>query len=1531
MGKLSLLGLLAIVPAAAQISGLPGLASYQRESRPRIESAAGNGVDAGWGAFRWSQPTVPFTHTHAFDLPLLYDSSVANTLGGAGRGWSHPFMVSLSRSATSGGTFTVTVQLPNQRQLRFQCRTGGTCEGLDPSSRHDSLVESSASNIWRLERSDGTAFSFDASGSCISYRDAGGRSVTLTDRVSGRLRRIQVGTGSDSYLTYAGSQIASVSDEESRVALLVHDGNGFLTRVRGPALMDDVVRAADANATVGTSSRVVRTIAVSRTRPVGVFRLSGTITRTQNRTGTRPSGNLQVRLRLPDGRFIDLDGGTTVGSSATTETIRWTAALAFHNQYEGRSPQGNWEVHASIASGSGVFVTNFDLRFSDPVSDETQFRYDSAGRLATSIGPDGVQMFRNGYDSLGRVVEQDDARETNEPGRFRYTETGGQLTTVYSDRLGNEWTYVHDANYHLLSRSDPLGNRVEYTYDTNGNRTGVTDGSGRRTEFGYDSAGRVTNVWQRGETGGRVLRLSASYGSFGVSQIPGSITDALGNTTRFDANLGGSNFTRVTDAEGNADQRRYGGSGQVSEVILQDGGALQFSYRNSYLLETRHPHDSGSRITTQFDAIGRLVSSTGADDAGSTYIYNARLQLLRQADPAGTLSYTYDAYGRTTSQVDREGNSTTYIYDGNGNQIAVIDESGVSQFEYDGEDRLIAETDGAGKTLRYEYDAAGRLVAVIDAEGNVTRSEYDAAGNVVAERDAQGRLLSRIVYDFRNLPVSIFDALGNETRYEYDDAGRPVAIHDPLGRSERRVYDRLGRLTEVRDGLGRRAVQEWTTDDRVRRVYDHRSAGRNQPLAEFAYDRANRLSSITTLLGETRFTYTKADQVSRETTPAGTIRNYTYDDKGNLTEVKTTPGSTAVAAAPDLRNEFDASGNLLRVTTSAGSESRTISRAFDRTRRLTRYTDADGNAIRYVYDEAGNVSRVIYPDGKLVQYDYDGRGRIVSVTDWAGRVTKIGWSLDGGVSRIDFPNGTTRSIDYDRAGRVLRRVDRTSQGAVIVDFHYSYDAAGQLRAEASGVPAGPVQFTTARMTFDNHNALATFNGSAVTIDKEGNMTRGPYGPGCTPSPFAECVPAAPAFTNFRYDTKNNLVSAANMSYTYDPEDRLVGYTRGNSTTRFVVNPGPRLSQVLVKTESGAATRYVWAIGLLYEEGPEGIRVYHYDERGNTAAFTNAQGQVDGRLSYAPFGEILSRSGNTNSPFLFSGLFGVITDPNGLAYMRYRWYSPLIHRFINQDAQFGNIAQAATLNRFAYAGNSPLLRADPEGQLWHILAGAAIGAVAAVTVQAVTDIFVNKSFSGFERYGAVALGGAAAGAITAACGGLLCAGLAGAVSGAITSGSESLFRGESIDGAALARDAGIGALGGLAGGAFGKAIARGPQPWTLKEAFTIAPKTLPAAYARVVIRRSAARELTSWIGGGLAGVALRQTGKAILASLANQNDETPRINARAKYAIEGTARQRVNEGHVGRYGEHEHWTRFVESLRLAGKPPIANVNNVLAVF
>ena len=217
-----------------------------------------------------------------------------------------------------------------------------------------------------------------------------------------------------------------------------------------------------------------------------------------------------------------------------------------------------------------------------------------------------------------------------------------------------------------------------------------------------------------------------------------------------------------------------------------------------------------------------------------------------------------------------------------------------------------------------------------------------------------------------------------------------------------------------------------------------------------------------------------------------------------------------------------------------------------------------------------------------------------------------------------------------------------------------------------------------QMTFDAANRLATFNGQTITHDLDGNMVSGP-------------LPKTGAMGNYTYDSRNRLTGAGGFAYRYNAEGNRVGLTSANETTTLTVDPQGALPKVLERVKNGVRTRYVYGAGLQYEVSDAGSATYyHYDQSGNTAALTNQAGAIIERVVYSPYGTIRYRQSNFDTPFLYGGFFGVMTDANGLIAMRARYYNPLTMRFLNSDPAMDG------LNWYAYAGGNPINNSDPGG-------------------------------------------------------------------------------------------------------------------------------------------------------------------------------------------------------------------------------------------
>ncbi len=78
-----------------------------------------------------------------------------------------------------------------------------------------------------------------------------------------------------------------------------------------------------------------------------------------------------------------------------------------------------------------------------------------------------------------------------------------------------------------------------------------------------------------------------------------------------------------------------------------------------------------------------------------------------------------------------------------------------------------------------------------------------------------------------------------------------------------------------------------------------------------------------------------------------------------------------------------------------------------------------------------------------------------------------------------------------------------------------------------------------------------------------------------------------------------------------------------------------------------------------------------------------------RYRYEPFGETSITGASSTNPFQYAGREN---DGTGLYHYRMRYYSPVMHRFIQEDP----IGLMGGVNMYAYVRNNPLRYIDPFG-------------------------------------------------------------------------------------------------------------------------------------------------------------------------------------------------------------------------------------------
>jgi RHS repeat-associated protein len=1521
-----LAGFQVLVPvlALSQVTPFPGAGPQRIETRPSLESRAGNSVDTASGAFLVEQKVVEVTGGRELPFVVYHDSRGATAQGELGLGWYHNYSAELRVEANGPAA----VYWSRSSYNRFQRNgTSNNYTPLDEAALYDSLVRNT-NGSHTLTRHDGSIYEFDSQGRLTRAGNKIRQFINITRDSEGRITQLREPLANRSITvrydrSRAQARISTLELADGRIVLFEYAGE-LLDAIRNPARLGSVIGGSfvPKNIPDNNQTGLLHPINVTQAGFAGVVRFS-----TANISHSRP-GDLRVFLIAPSGRRREIPKPLPGGSQGTNLDFTDITVGGF----EGENVQGVWQVQVidSVAGSTGQ-LNGWRMAISGPAY-PTYLSYDNANRINGAGDATLRRLFANIYDSQGRVVAQDDGVDTNALARFVYSQQGNVLVTTYTDRGGAVSTYRHDAGHHLLEYTDPLLQTTRYEYDASGNRTAVTDALNRTTRFSYTD-GNLTAIIDPANA-----ITAIEYDS---RRNVTRITDALGRSSRFQYN-GNNNLTDVFDAFGNRVTRPYNGSGQMVGVIQPDGAMIDFGYTQGMMTMANHP--AGGTLRQAYDNTGRLTRMSDAEGKHTDIDYDDRDNIISQKDANGnTTTHNFDLRGRRSRSVSPAGAITRYEYDGNDNLIAMTDPLGnVTRFEYDGQDRRVRTIDPLGNVIAaVEYDALGQVIAETNAAGETTRTEYDAAGNVTATIDHLGIRVEQRVFDIRDNPVEVVNALGNKSTARYDLLGRPFETRNPLNDTLILDYDLRDRVVGARDALGRLLRRTFADDDMLTEQLDAANRG-----VRFGYDSANRMTSITPGTGGSiRLTYNRRDQPVTITTRAGRRAQFTYDDGGRQTRLTHTATNAAILESGyTVDHEYDAEDRptrVLRRATATGSVQGTITRTYDAAGRMLSYTDEAGQRTGYSYDAAGNLIRLTYPDGVTVSYTYNAAGRVTSVTDWAQRVTEFTYDRLGRLARVRFPNGAIRTLEYDPAGRVARRTEFTAAGGVIAQYRYSYDLAGRLAVETSSSP-GPSSLPgvfTASTNNENWLTNVSIDGAAIPVahDADGNLTQGPLNGQASP---------------FAWDAAGRLRTTQSTSYAYDAEDRLLRFTRAGQTTTIAWNPAPRLAQVVQTLGPGGRTRYVHGVGLLYSEQNGNILVHHFDERGSAIAFSGGNGGVAGRVTYSPYGRILLREGATNSLFLFHGLFGVITSPDELIWMRSRWYHPELRRFLSEDARFGEITQPDSLNRYAFLGGAPALRVDPDGEFWWVAVGAAVGAVANVAVQVASDVIRGKA-SDWKTYAAAAAGGAVMGAGLALC--PTCGILAGAAGGIASNLVERGLRGQRVNAADLAVDAAFGAAGGgLAGGAgrigtkvIGKAGSKlGPQ-FLGKLGAGGKAAARRAIYGRAdLLGRSLKQEAGRGLVRGLlksgfelgaeetgAGEALGNAilnGPTWLQSLWQSGGGRPQP-PRPGPIVEEEARAEVNRGSRGVYGEYIMWNAYLEFLTMAGRPHPNVPGNILPSF
>ncbi|QTL37571.1 RHS repeat-associated core domain-containing protein [Pseudoalteromonas viridis] len=932
-----------------------------------------------------------------------------------------------------------------------------------------------------------------------------------------------------------------------------------------------------------------------------------------------------------------------------------------------------------------------------------EFTYNDLDQIVDHL-LDSVLISTTTYDNKGRAVEQEDSRDDNQPLRLAYQETDEYVITTITDRNGRITQKTFDKNYQLVKESNALSHEQSFVYNEDGKPTLITNGRGYSLSMAYTEFGDITKLVTPDN--------AEDKKEYDVNRNMVKHINALEEETLYRYVDGTNNLESVKNALGLVTSFTYNADNQKLSVTTPEGRTTSFGYTNGLLSSVTNPEGHTRHI--YYDLDGYVESETDFLGNTTTYERDGLGRVTRKEDPLGFFeTWVYDGRGNVLEYADKRYNSEggefagkiQNSYNGQGDLLEkrwVSKNSNkldvVYSYKYDGESRLIESTDPNGNVTLIERDAIGRVMNTTDALGNKVEVEFDKNGNLIESKDAKGNI-SKAMFDEMDRTTQTEDAAGNKHAFAYNLLGQITKTTNALSQVWQNAYDKLSRLVSV----------------------THPNHADEPLVAKQGYDGDNNITSITVPAGDIRtLALNNNALVETETTADSVALQYSYNEnglvstfingRGQQTSYKYDAGSRLTSITDPISTisyGYDQNANPTSVT----ENDITISRFYDHFNRVAQYKQNDNNlrGVNFLRDVAGNLEQVEYTNNNgntnlPIKYTYNALNRITSVSGLNQEflASKYEYDANQNITKVIRGNGTVLENTYDNLNRLISSIDKAPDESIILEQHYTYNAIGQvIKEDVTPEYAPPIELISAQaMTYTEDNRIETKNtDETFTFDGDGNTLN-----------VGDLA--------LSFNARNQLISADDHKYTYNAEsmrDSLT-YSVGNDVTqiRYALLPDylglPQIAWQEVTNPDDSVDYHYFIYspyGLVSQHTSKANQVaqdyyFHYDYRGSVVAISDKEGEVVARYGYTPFGKRFDAPGfeeqnqAITTPFGYNGRDGVITDNNSLIYMRARYYSPELRRFVSKDPIRGDIDDLGSLNRYAYVGGDPINLVDPSG-------------------------------------------------------------------------------------------------------------------------------------------------------------------------------------------------------------------------------------------
>jgi RHS repeat-associated protein len=784
---------------------------------------------------------------------------------------------------------------------------------------------------------------------------------------------------------------------------------------------------------------------------------------------------------------------------------------------------------------------------------------------------------------------------------------------------------------------------------------------------------------------GGISHIEDRSGNF-VDITPSAISTSSGLTVPI-VRGDGNRITRIGEPAGaNGIAYSYDGSGRLVEVRDQADQPTDFFYDDArfpnYVTRIVDPMGRPS-VRTIFDDSGRLIARCDANGNPTTL--------------EGCARFTNDVVGRIQTLIDGRGSRTDLVMDDRGNVITerhylddgtfqdtnrVYDDSNrllrefgptgnkLRELTYDSNGNILTNTGADGKTTTYTYNSVyvcNQPETQRDPLGHLTTFTYDSSCRTVRATAADGSVTT-LTYTALGQLASLQDAAGSTWQWAYDGNGFPQTVTDPFGKNLRPTFDGNGDLITQIDRNGRRI--------------------------DFAYDANHRLIQETwntTPPRVTTYEYLPDDTLLRASDPDSSIQ-FTYTGTGQVQTVDTsgTPGVPNLL----LTYAYDPTGNIASVVDSLGGSTVYSYDALNRPMTIQQSgTGVNGKRVDFSYDPAGllaQIRRFANVTGTAAVadtfYEFDCAGCADRVSSIRHQRIADGAIVDvinltrndiGDVRQIVDADGT-HVMGYDMARQVVS-AQHTTLGASALET-YVYDSVGnRLSSYLFAYGYSPLG-----------NRLVQDDSFFYQYDAEGNLV-------------GQTSRSSGATTAYTYDYFNRLVDVlqrdgagtltGHSTYVYDVRDRRIQSNENGVVRRYAYDG---INPILKFDANGQiVSRRLYAEGadkILADESGGSTRWFLTDHLGTVRDLMANDGSVLAHYSYDSFGQPLGTEPAVDNDLRFTGR--EYSTATGLLYLRARYYSPRVGRFISEDPiGFSGL----DVNTYRYADNSPVNLFDLSGE------------------------------------------------------------------------------------------------------------------------------------------------------------------------------------------------------------------------------------------